>query len=398
MRIPRILGTTGPRRRARRAAVVAATALTLAAAGIAGPGTAGASARPKAPFAVFTSERKADSPGLDQYGATDAAATVYDAFHFSCTDTGCASNHGANPMPTKDQYQAMVRAYVAQFHAAPNAPVLLDFEGIILSSLKGQAATHALALWKQLILWTHQAMPKAPVGIYSWDWLTANLDLTQQLHAPGLLDFFAPDAYIYATTDPTMWAQHVAQSAANDRSIAPKQPIYSFVSPQTGPPNGPSMSADQVRRMFTVIKSNDQGMIMWEPAPAADASACGWLGAFSAEVAADQHRRIQSGPLAATATAPDGSCAVTAGATTALTVTLTNTSHATTSATVLQMPYALPAGLSGTWSNASVPALEPGATFRTTLQLTVAATHTVSSAPLHLTTALGDSTVPLALG
>ncbi|WP_327433981.1 hypothetical protein [Streptomyces sp. NBC_01236] len=138
--------------------LAAATALTVTPA-LASPASAAGT------FPVFTNERNATTPGLEQYGAVKATV-AYDWFAFTCDTSACYSNGGA--LPTESAYKTKMLDYISQFGAGDTAPVVLDFENIVVTKLSGTAATNAFDLWKELITWTHEVAPSAPVGMYGY--------------------------------------------------------------------------------------------------------------------------------------------------------------------------------------------------------------------------------------
>ncbi|GAA1038337.1 NEW3 domain-containing protein [Streptomyces murinus] len=338
-------------------------------------------------FTVYTNERNVPTPGLENFGAV-RSTVAYDYFHLTCDAAGCYSDGGA--LPTEDAYKAKILDYVQQFHGGPTDPVVLDFEPIALTEVSGPAATNAFALWKQLIHWTHEAMPKAPVGAYGYDWKTTNIDLVKKLHAPGLLDFFAPRAYFDKTPGMTGWNSNLDGALANDHAIAPGQPVVPYISPSFSGNTGTGyLDGTQIDTIFATLKARTQGVVVWEP-DAKGPAACGWFNAFSANMGTLTNT-ASHGPLTAKATTPGGDCTVPAGATTTVPVTFTNTSSAATAATTVQAPGGLPAGWSVTWSDTSVPALAPGAAWTTSFTVTAPAAGPDNTALLHQTTGLGDT-------
>jgi hypothetical protein len=327
-------------------------------------------------FAVYTNERNSPTPGLQQYGAVKSTV-VYDAFAFTCDANGCYSNGGA--LPSQATYQAKITDYMSQFGGGASAPVVLDFENIVLTALSGQAATNAFNLWKQLITWTHQAAPSAPVGMYGYDWSTQNNSLTAQLHQNGLLDFFAPRAYWDSGETQSSWSSQLDQAIANDHSLASGQPIYPYISPQQI--NGGYVSGSTWSYVINQLKSKTEGGVIWEPS-ASDSSACNWVSQNSYELGVITGTS-SSGPLTATATAPSGTCVVPRGASTTIPVTIKNTSSSTTAASTMQSFTGAPQGITGTWQYWDIPSLAPGATWTTALLLTVPSSETWSTALLH---------------
>ncbi len=333
---------------------------------------------------TVTNERNATTPGLEQFGAVKATV-VYDFFHLTCDNNGCYADGGA--LPAQAVYEAKIKDYVSQFGGSSTAPVVLDFENIVVTALSGQAATHALNLWKQLITWIHHAAPSAPVGMYGYDWSTQNNHLTQQLHADGLLDFFAPRMYWDSGETQPSWASQLDAAIANERSLAPDQPIYPYISPHII--GGGYVSGTTWSYILTQAKTKTEGVVVWEPS-ATDSTACAWVSQNSYEMGVITGTG-SSGPLTATAAAPSGNCTIPRGATTSIPVTVKNTSGSATAATTMQSFTGAPQGITGTWQYWNVPALAPGATWNTTLHLTVPPTGSWSTALFHLRTGLSDT-------
>ncbi|MEU8485965.1 hypothetical protein [Streptomyces sp. NPDC048641] len=338
-------------------------------------------------FTVYTNERGTTPPGLQQFGAVKSTV-VYDFFKFTCDSAGCYSNGGA--LPSQATYQAKVQEYMGtgQFGGAAGSPVVLDFEDIVVTALSGQAATNAFNLWKnQLIPWTKSAAPGHPVGMYGYDWSTTNNSLTQQLHQNGLFDFFAPRMYWDGGETESSWSTQLDQAIANDHALAPGQPIYPYIAPSAI--GGGYLPGDTWSFIFSQLKAKTEGAVVWEPS-ASDAGACNWVSQNSYEMGVITGTG-SSGPLTATAAAPSGNCTVTRGATTSVPVVIKNTSSTTTAATTMQSFTGAPQGISGTWQYWDVPALAPGATWNTALNLTVPSTETWSTALFHLRTGLSDT-------
>ncbi|WP_299537130.1 hypothetical protein [uncultured Streptomyces sp.] len=339
------------------------------------------------PFPVFVNERGADRPTLEQFGST-RSTVVYDVFAFTCTATSCTANGGA--LPTQAVFEAKVKEYMGanQFGGAATAPVVLDFEDIELTQVAtGAAATHAYNLWRTLLTWTHNAAPSAPVCHYGYDWLTQNQALIKQLHDDDLLNCFAPRAYFYTAWTQAEWDQRLDEAVTHDRTIAPDHPIYPYVNPTTIE-NGAYVSGNTWAHMFEQVKAKADGVIVWEPT-AADSTACNWVAQHSYEMGVITGTG-SSGPLKATATPPSGNCTVRRGTTVSVPVAFANTSTTATAATALT-PVSGATGITGTWASGTVPALAPGATYATTLSLTVAPTRTAGTALLHLKTGLSDT-------
>ncbi|MER7170198.1 hypothetical protein [Streptomyces mesophilus] len=337
-------------------------------------------------FTVYTNERGTDQPALEQFGAVKSTV-VYDFFHFTCDYSRCYSNGGA--LPSQATYEAKIKEYLVQFGADASAPLVLDFEDIVLTALSGQAATNAFNLWKNLITWTHNAAPSAPVGMYGYDWSTTNNSLTKQLHQNGLFDFFAPRGYRSGSETDAQWASRMDAAIANDRALAPGQPIYPYISPHyDGSPNGTYHSATTWAHTLNYLKTRTEGAVVWEPS-ANSAAACNWVQQHSYEMGVITGTG-SSGPLHATATAPSGNCTVTRGTTNTVQVVLTNTSALTTAATQMQSFTGAP-GFTGSWKYWNVPALAPGDSFTTELPLAIAASQSNSTALLRIRTGISTT-------
>lgn len=341
-----------------------------------------------AAFPVFLNERGTNRPTLEQYGTATRSTVVYDVFAFTCTTTACYSNGGA--LPSQATYEAKVKEYMGanQFGGAATAPVVLDFEAIELTQVPtGQAAANAYNLWRQLLTWTRNAAPQAPICHYGYDWETRNQDLIKQLHTDNLLNCFAPRAYFYDNWTLADWDSHLDRAVARDRAMAPTHPIYPYVNP-TAFNSENYVPGTTWAHMFAAVKAKTDGVVIWEPS-VRDANACPWLSQHSYEMGVITGTG-SSGPLKATATLPSGTCVVNRGTTTNVPVTITNTSAGTTAATQMQS-FTGTSGFSGSWKYWNVPALAPGATWSTELPLTIASTQTAGTALLHLRTGLSDT-------
>ncbi len=386
------LGSSGPARLIRRAGLLMA-ALVL----VALPGTTGTAAAAEDPtataiaaeaaFPVYVNERGANRPTLEQYGAA-RSTVVYDVFAFTCDTAGCYANGGA--LPSQATYEAKVKEYMGanQFGGQATAPVVLDFEAIELTQVPtGQTATHAYNLWRQLLTWTRNAAPQAPICHYGYDWETRNQSLIQQLHTDELLNCFAPRAYFNDGQTLASWDSRLDTAVARDRAMAPGHPIYPYVSP-TAFPSETFVPGNTWAHMFAQVKAKTDGVVVWEPS-IRDANACPWFQQNSYEMGV-LTGTSSSGPLKASATLPSGSCIVNRGTTTTIPVTITNTSSSTTAATQMQSFTGTP-GFSGSWQYWNVPALAPGASWNTSLPMTITATQTAGTALLRIRTGLSDT-------
>ena len=312
-------------------------------------------------FTVFTNERGDRVPGLHQFGAV-RSTVVYDIFKFTCDDDGSYANGGS--LPDRTAFQAQVQAYIGQFGGEPGAPVVLDFEDILLTELSGQAARHALRLWQQLIVWTKETVPDSPVGMYGFDWKPANRELTRELYEDGLLDFFAPEAYWWPEQTPAAWTERFTASVDHARAVAPAKPVHPYFHPRyigggCLPARVWSHSTDRIRELA-------DGFVVWEPSTCGR-HADGWVSRCAQELSP------VPGPLAVT----PGPGAVARGATTTIPLTVRNLSGLTSEATALDSAHA---SLDAT----VVPALPPGATWTCTAEVTVSADHAYSTVPLRL--------------
>ncbi|MEU8571240.1 hypothetical protein AB0C51_23350 [Streptomyces pathocidini] len=383
-----LAGPPLPRRAGRyvRRACVAVIAAVAAVATLILGGTTPAAA---AGFQVFTNERGAHRPGLEQYGGT-RATVVYDVFKFTCDAAGCYSNGGA--LPSQATYEAQVKTYMGsgQFGGAATAPVVLDFEDIELTRMAtGAPATNAYNWWRQVLQWTRNAAPQAPICHYGYEgWSNQNHDLVKRLHDDNLLNCFAPRMYWDSGETQTSWSSELDTAISRDRAMAPTHPIYPYTHPKQI--NGGYVAGGTWSYMLNQLKAKTEGVVVWEPS-ADDSSACAWVGQHSYETGI-LTGTSSSGPLKAVPSAPSGSCVVPRGTTTTIPVTIQNTSSATTAATTMQsFTGEQTQGVTGTWQYWNVPSLAPGATWETALQLTVPSTQTFSTTLTHLRTGISDT-------
>ncbi|MFD3943399.1 hypothetical protein [Streptomyces sp. NPDC058579] len=342
-------------------------------------------------FTVYTNERGAHPPGQTQYGATKATV-VYDVFSYRCDAAGCTSNGGA--LPSQATYEAKVKEYMGagQFAGEATAPVVLDFEDIELTQVPtGQAATNAYNLWRQLLTWTRNAAPQAPICHYGYDWQTRNQNLIKQLHDDNLLNCFAPRAYFDDGQSLSSWTSRFDASIARDRAMAPSHPVYPYVNPVSFP-SETYQPGNSWAHVIQAVKAKADGVVLWETS-AKNANACPWVSQHSYEMGVITGTS-SSGPLRATATPPSGNCTVSRGAQVPIPVTITNTSSTTTAATqMLSIGGQAPGvGTYGTgWQYWNIPALAPGATAQTTLYLNIDASQVTSTVLLHLKTGISDT-------
>ncbi|WP_326718313.1 hypothetical protein OHT59_01455 [Streptomyces sp. NBC_00243] len=264
-------------------------------------------------FTVFTNERGDRVPGLHQFGAV-RSTVVYDIFKFTCDDEGSYARGGA--LPGRSAYQDQVHAYIEQFGGRPGAPVVLDFEDILLTELSGPAAHHALGLWQRLISWTKEAVPGSPVGMYGFDWRTTNSQLTRELYANGLLDFFAPEAYWWQGQTEETWTRRFDASVANARALAPGKPVYPYFHPRYI--DGGYLPAHVWSASTDRFKELADGVVIWEPS-ANGADSYGWVSQYAHELSTPSGTADPPTVTLQPRTAARGS-------TTALTLTMTDPS------------------------------------------------------------------------
>ncbi|WP_369264527.1 hypothetical protein [Streptomyces sp. R35] len=325
----------------------------------------------------FTNERGERVPGLHQFGAV-RSTVVYDIFKFTCDDDGGHARGGA--LPGRAAYQAQVHAYIEQFGGEPGAPVVLDFEDILLTELSGRAARHALDLWKRLIIWTKETVPGSPVGMYGFDWKPGNRELTRELYEDGLLDLFAPEAYWWPDQTRTTWTDRFAAAVGHARALAPGKPVHPYFHPHyigggELPPDVWSYSVDRFRELA-------DGVVIWEPSTTnAGSPAAGWVSRYAQEWC---HVSDAAGPLTVTL----GSVAAVRGSTVTARLTVTNVSATATDATPIDSADA-------SFDSPVVPALPPGAAWTCAAGITVPPHHPYSTIPLRL--ALGAQEVCLGI-
>jgi|GEM_PF-2723854 len=376
---------SSPRRTAPARLALGLAAAACAVLGVPATTAGGVPAAAADGFTVYTNERGDHQVDLAQYGAVKSTV-VYDYFAFTCDDNGCYADGGA--LPDAATYRAKVQDYMsaAQFGGGAGDPVVLDFEKIAPTELSGPAATNAANLWTKLITWTHQAAPQAPVGMYGYDSKTTNNDLTRQLHADGLLDFFAPRGYRSASESDADWDATMDAAIANDRSLAPGQPIYPYISPHwDGTPDGTYMSGNTWGHTVTYLESRTEGAVVWEPS-ANGADACPWVSQNAYEMG-----QLTGTPSTGTlrASVPSADCVVRRGTTTSVPVTITNTGSGTSSAASLSLTA--PDGITGSFDAGTVPALAAGDTWSTTLTVSVPSGQQDSTALLHIRPGTGDT-------
>lgn len=334
-----------------------------------------------AAFTVYNATTESWPHGdLEQFGATDAA-TVYDNWSLACSTTGCSN------VPSQSTFEAKVQSYAGIDKSGASGPITLDFEGIVpVDATSTAQAAQEVALWKELITWAHDAEPNAPIGMYSYDYATAYTSYTAQLYASGYLDFFAPSLY-NRWASVAAWKTELNAAVADDHAIDAALPIYPYVWQQWDNGGSGVLSGVDWDVEFQALQGAVQGAVLWTGEAALGSTACGWLGALSAEMGG-LTGTASHGPLTLTATVPGG-CELTRGATTDIPVTVTNNTASTTAATTLQGPTG-PSGVGGTWQFYDIPALAPGGTWSTTLHAAVTSAETATTALLHLGYGTGD--------
>lgn len=130
------------------------------------------------------------------------------------------------------------------------------------------------------------------------------------------------------------------------------------------------------------MQSRTQGAIVWaDAATTLGTGSCGWLGDLAHEMSVLTGTQ-SSGPLTVTAEVPN-TCEIGRGSTTSAPVTLTNNGTTTSAATTLR-PASGPQGITESYGSTSVPALAPGASWSTTLSLTVPSSETDRTALLRI--------------
>ncbi|MEY9848617.1 hypothetical protein [Streptacidiphilus sp. MAP5-3] len=330
-----------------------------------------------ASFTVYNSTNEnAPNADLEQFGVTDAA-TVYDDWSLSCSTTGCSN------VPSQSTFEAKVQEYVSLDKSGSTGPITLDFENILPVSAGSDAqAAQEVTLFKELITWAHDAEPSAPIGEYSYDWSSAYSSYTAELYASGYLNFFAPSMYNrWATTSD--WSSELSAAVTNDHAINSSLPIYPYVEGQWD--NGSStswLSGVDWDVEFQQLQADTQGAVLWGNTPT-DASACSWLGAFSAEMGG-LTGTASHGPLSVSATPPN-TCEVTRGATTTLPFTVTNNATSTSTATELADTTATQGITVGNFEYWDIPALASDAAWGPdNLDVVVPSTATATTALLYI--------------
>lgn len=316
--------------------------------------------------AVDESQSAAD---LEQYGVTDAA-TVYDDWGLSCTTTGCSN------VPTQAVFEAKVQEYASLDESGSTGPITLDFENILpVSATSDAQAAEEVSLYQELITWAHDAEPDAPIGMYSYDWENTYQSYTAELYGSGYLDYFAPSMY-NRWASVSDWESELSSAVSNDDAIASPLPIYPYLEAvwDTGSDTG-YLDGDDWDTEFKDLEASVPGAVLWDAGPLSDNTACGWLGAFSAEMGG-LTGTSSSGPLTVTDSAQGTGCVFPSGATSTVSFTLTNDGTGTSAATTMSDDTGGPDGITiGDFEYYDVPALDPGGSFGPdTANLTVPST------------------------
>lgn len=335
--------------------------------------------------ASFTFYNDTSYPNADlgtNFGMTDSAV-IYDDWNMSCSTTGCSN------VPAQGNFEWEVRQQVSAYKASANAPITLDFENILpVSATSAAQAAQEVTLLHELITWAHDAEPSAPIGEYSYDYSTSYNSYTAQLYTSGYLDYFAPSLYTRWSTM-AQWQTELNAAVANDHSIDSSLPIYPYIWPQyDNQSTKPFTTYTDWDRQLKAVEAQTQGAIVWSGTTALGSSACGWLGAMSYETGVLQGS-TSHGPLTVTATPPN-TCELTRSAETAIPVTFTNNTSATSAAATLQTHAGQQGITESNWQYWDIPSLAPGASFSTTLYVTVPSTETDTTALLHITYDTGD--------
>lgn len=315
----------------------------------------GATTAHAASFTLYNSTNEGSpNADLEQFGVTDSA-TVYDDWSLSCSTTACSN------VPTQSAFESKVQTYVGLDKSGSTGPITLDFEGIVpVDATSGAQAQQEVDLWKELITWAHDAEPSAPIGMYSYDWSNAYSSYTSQLYASGYFNFFAPSMYNRWSSTST-WSTELSDAVANDRAISSSLPIYPYVwAAWDTSGNSSWLSGTDWDSEFTQLESQTQGAILWGSLPT-DATGCGWLGAFSAEMG-NLTGTASHGPLTVTAS-PANSCVFARGATTTVPFTVKNNGTSSSTATELADTTATQGITVGNFEYWDIPALASGASW-----------------------------------
>ncbi|WP_186526032.1 NEW3 domain-containing protein [Leekyejoonella antrihumi] len=327
-------------------------------------------------FTVFNETQGDHSTwALDQFGLTNNAV-VYDRWGLTCSTTGCSN------VPSQSTFESAITSVVSQFGASPTTPIALDFEGIVPDSATSNAqAQQDLNLYEELATWAHGAEPSAPIGMYSYDWKTAYDSYTAQLYTGGYFQFFAPTMYNrWATV--ADWKAELSAAVSNDKSMDSSLPIYPFIWPMWDNGSSAELSAADWTTEFRDLEPSTQGAIVWaNSATTLDTTSCGWLSDLSYEMSVLDNKQ-STGPLTVTAAVPN-TCEISHGATTAVPLTITNNGTSTSVATTLSAQPG-PQGITEAYTSAAVPALAPGASYSTTLNITVPSSVTDQTALLQI--------------
>jgi hypothetical protein len=368
-------------------AVAAATTATAAAATTDAPAATAARARtaasPASSFRLFDDTSYNDD-NLASYGITPANV-VYDSWDMSCSNVATFTCS----LAPESEYKAKIAAIDKTI--PPTAPLTLDFEGLdATSGTPAEEAANDFEAWEQIIAWTRQVIPASqPLGTYSYDWdqTPAEIADNAQLHHQGLT-FFVPSMYTYTANldaaNYAAWTSRLDEAIANDEQADPDQPIYPFIWPQWDTTGGAYMDGTSWAEELGYLKTHTQGAIIWGGGEDLTSAACGWVSSTRQFMAQLTGRGTDTGPLTADIQYP-GTCLLTRGQTTSVPVTITNSGTAATPATTLGVSAA--PGVSGVPAAGQVPALAPGASWSTTLSVSVG-----------WNVPLGDTTLTVHLG
>jgi hypothetical protein len=371
---------------------VLAAALLVAA----GPAVALTAAAPAhaASFTVFSAvDESASAADLEQYGVTDAA-TVYDDWGLTCSTTGCSN------VPGQSVFEAKVQDYASLDKSGSTGPITLDFEQIVpVDATSDAQAAQEVGLWKELITWAHDAEPDAPIGMYSYDWDSSYSSYTAELYTSGYFDFFAPSMYNRWSTV-SDWESELSAAIADDKAIDSALPVYPYLE-AIWDTSGDSayLSGTDWDVEFQDLESSTAGAVVWNAGPLSDDTACGWLGAFSAEMGG-LTGTSSSGPLTVSDSASGTGCVFPAGKTSTLTFTVTDDGSASTAATELADDTSGPDGITlGDFEYWDIPALAAGASYGPdTANLTVPSGATATTALLYLDYGTGKQRIAVIIG
>ncbi len=239
-------------------------------------------------------------------------------------------------------------------------PITLDFENILpVSATSDAQAAQEVSLWQELITWAHDAEPDAPIGMYSYDWNSAYESYTAELYGSGYLDYFAPSMYNRWSTVAD-WESELSTAVADDQAIDSSLPVYPYLEAVWDTGDTGYLSGDDWDTEYQYLEASVPGAVLWNAGPLSDDTACGWLGAFSAEMG-DLTGTASSGPLTVTDSAQGTGCVFPSGATSTVTFTATNDGSGTSAATEMVDDTGGPDGITlGDFAYWDIPALASG--------------------------------------